>query len=117
MRGPTVKFEGLQILSDEEHWTKDAECQGTDTKYFFGIVTGSGKGSHSTDENNRLLAMGKQICSYCTVQKECLAWAIHTNSRHGTFGGLTERERIKYLRRHHAEKSLLGPIPGSKNFV
>lgn len=37
----------------------------------------------------------KRVCSACDVRAECLAWALDNDERHGIWGGLTERERMR----------------------
>lgn len=42
-------------------------------------------------------AKGKAICATCPVLTACREWAIARRERHGTWGGLSERERRKIL--------------------
>jgi WhiB family redox-sensing transcriptional regulator len=36
---------------------------------------------------------GKRICRHCPVIVECLTYALNTDERNGTWGGLTQWER------------------------
>ncbi|MFD0634201.1 WhiB family transcriptional regulator [Catenulispora yoronensis] len=35
----------------------------------------------------------KRICAGCPVREECAAFAVALGERHGTWGGLTDKER------------------------
>ena len=39
------------------------------------------------------------ICRGCPVSAECLEWALETRVRYGIWGGTTERERRRMLRK------------------
>ena len=41
----------------------------------------------------------KSICALCPVRQACLEFALTTREKHGVWGGLTERERRRVLRR------------------
>jgi WhiB family redox-sensing transcriptional regulator len=41
----------------------------------------------------------KRICQTCTVQTECLEYALANDERFGIWGGLSERERRRLKRR------------------
>lgn len=38
--------------------------------------------------------IGRKLCTTCTVQPECLTYAIDNQINHGLWGGMTERERF-----------------------
>lgn len=40
----------------------------------------------------------KAICAGCPVRRECLDYAVTTNQIHGTWGGLSERQRQRMRR-------------------
>lgn len=44
----------------------------------------------------------KSICRGCPVMEQCAQWALENRELYGTWGGLSERERIKILRRRGA---------------
>jgi WhiB family redox-sensing transcriptional regulator len=41
----------------------------------------------------------KRICRSCPITDECGEWALATRQRWGVWGGMTERERRRELRR------------------
>lgn len=71
---------------DERPWAAFASCRGADPDLFFP----SGEG----DPRDAL-----RICSGCPVKDACLDWALETRVRFGIWGGKTERERRRLLRR------------------
>jgi WhiB family redox-sensing transcriptional regulator len=42
-------------------------------------------------------AKAKTICAECSVQQECLEFALRVHEPHGIWGGLTEAERRRLL--------------------
>lgn len=44
--------------------------------------------------------VAKRVCSGCPVRLECLVEALDNRIDFGVWGGMTERERRKLLRRH-----------------
>ena len=71
---------------DERPWAAYGSCRGADPDLFFPGPDGS------PEEAVR-------ICRGCPVRDECLAWALDTRIHYGIWGGLTERERRRLLRR------------------
>ena len=67
-------------------WQADSLCTQTDPEAFF-----PEKGGSTRD--------AKRICAECTVKTECLEYALANDERFGIWGGLSERERLKYRRR------------------
>jgi WhiB family redox-sensing transcriptional regulator len=53
-------------------------------------------------DRGELLDKARQVCGSCPVQQECLEYALGRKERHGTWGGLSERERRRILRRRSA---------------
>ena len=76
----------LEILDDHElAWQDLASCRGANPNLFFpdrGASTRTAKG----------------ICRECTVQADCLEFAIVSSEKFGIWGGLSERERRKIRR-------------------
>lgn len=66
-------------------WMNDGLCAQTDPEAFFPEKGGSTREA-------------KSVCSRCTVQAECLDYAIENNERFGIYGGLSDRERRKLQR-------------------
>jgi len=66
-------------------WMADAVCATTDPEAFYPEKGGSTREA-------------KAICRSCTVQAECLDWALDRDERFGIWGGLSERERRRIKR-------------------
>ena len=78
---------GLSLLDLEERpWAAFGSCRGADPDPFFPGAEGE------PDE-------GLKICRGCPVRQECLDWALETRIYYGIWGGMTERERRRLLRR------------------
>jgi len=83
----TMDFDlfGAPVL-DERPWAVFSACREADPTLFFAATR--------DDERSALT-----VCSTCTVQESCLAFALETRERFGVWGGTTERERRRLLRR------------------
>lgn len=63
------------------------------------------------DDPNALFVRGaaqhsaKRICQGCPVKAECLAEALDSEIDIGVWGGMTERERRRLLRKHPEVRS------------
>jgi len=71
---------------DERPWAARSECRGEDPTIFF----------PGTDDDP---AIGLAICARCPVRQECLEYAIEARERYGIWGGTTERQRRRMVRR------------------
>jgi WhiB family transcriptional regulator, redox-sensing transcriptional regulator len=69
-------------------WRQLARCRGIDPEVFYPV---------SDDEDAAEEA--KEICALCPVREACLEYALAAREKHGVWGGLTERERRRVLRR------------------
>ena len=67
-------------------WRQQARCRGVDPEIF-----------HPGDEDDPSAA--KEICAVCPVREACLEYALTVREKFGVWGGLTERERRRVLRR------------------
>jgi WhiB family redox-sensing transcriptional regulator len=77
-------------------WRRDAACKDVDPNLFFPVgVTGPAIPQ---------IAAAKSICDECSVQRDCLEFAITTNQEFGVWGGMTEDERRVLRRRWRAEQ-------------
>jgi WhiB family redox-sensing transcriptional regulator len=65
-------------------WIRDAACRGEPPETFFP------KGAEST-------ARAMWFCARCSVQAECLAYAMADPSLSGIWGGNTSRSRLRLL--------------------
>jgi len=65
-----------------------AACRGPDATLFF-------PPSHfeRKDEKELRERRAKSICRNCSVQRECLEYALRIREPHGIWGGLNETER------------------------
>lgn len=76
-----------KLPSDEDQpWLLRAACRGTDPALFF-------PGPEDTP------APALAICARCPVRQDCLEHAIATRERFGIWGGTTERQRRRLIRR------------------
>ena len=79
-------------------FTPDALCRteyggGTMLKFFY------------ADENNpKEQAKAISICLACPVQDECLDYALKYREEWGIWGGQTEKDRIRILRRRQRDR-------------
>lgn len=67
-------------------WRQRAACRGVDPDIFYPV----------TDEEAE---DAKSICRQCAVQQACLDWALGNREKEGVWGGATERERRRIIRR------------------
>lgn len=67
-------------------WRQKAACRGVDPDIFYPV----------TDEDAE---DAKAICRMCPVQELCLEWALASREKEGVWGGATERERRRIIRR------------------
>ena len=54
----------------------------------------------------------RKICATCPVAETCLEYALHNRIEHGVWGGCSERERRRILkrRRNVATRRLIGEL-------
>lgn len=82
-----------QHLSDRS-WQLRAACRGPQAEVFYPPV-----GPESRRERAAREARAKAICAQCAVRRPCLDFALRTGEAHGVWGGLSESERHRLLRR------------------
>ena len=70
----------------DESWMLRGSCRGAQTRAFF-PSDGSG------------VEAAQRICRACPVQAECLEYALRHRIEQGVWGGASERERRRILRR------------------
>jgi WhiB family transcriptional regulator, redox-sensing transcriptional regulator len=73
------------LVGESLEWQKHANCLGVDPELFF-------------PERGESTAMAKEICAGCTVQDDCLEWALEAGEKFGIWGGKSERERRRMRR-------------------
>jgi WhiB family redox-sensing transcriptional regulator len=71
---------------ETQPWYEQAACLDKDADCFFPEKGGSTRAA-------------KRICQTCSVQAECLDYALDNDERFGIWGGLSERERRRLKRR------------------
>ena len=74
------------LLEDDRQWAAYAACKGADPDLFF-----PGPDDPAVE--------AKRICSACAVRQECLDWGFLTRAAYGVWGGTTEVERKRLLRK------------------
>ncbi len=73
-------------IDDERPWVVFAACRDIDGDTFFPATK---------DETDHALS----ICATCPVQLECLEYALEARERYGVWGGMTEKQRRRLLRK------------------
>jgi WhiB family transcriptional regulator, redox-sensing transcriptional regulator len=84
----------VEETPDEYAWMLHARCRGASPTDFF---PSDGLGVEAA----------QHICVGCTVRLECLEYALANRIEHGVWGGASERERRRILRRRRG----LAPTP------
>ena len=84
---PNVEVEvTVDETPDEYAWMFHARCRGIDPAEFF---PSDGTGVETA----------QRVCAACCVTTECLEYALLNRIEHGVWGGASERERRRILRR------------------
>ena len=79
----------LEMMNGQDlAWQDLANCRGADPDLFF-------------PERGASTRTAKGICRECSVQNECLEFAIVSSEKFGIWGAMSERERRK-IRRQRA---------------
>jgi WhiB family redox-sensing transcriptional regulator len=73
-----------------------AACRDSEPSLFFPI----GSTGPAIDQ----IAAAKLICGVCSVQEECLQYALESNQESGVWGGYAEDERRRLRKRWLAER-------------
>ncbi len=83
----TLEMEILAApILEERPWAVFSACRDADPDIFFGATK---------EETKQALA----LCGVCPVRSDCLEHALEARERFGIWGGTTESERRKILRR------------------
>jgi WhiB family transcriptional regulator, redox-sensing transcriptional regulator len=84
---PIVEVEvTVEETPDEYAWMFHARCRGISPAEFF---PSDGTGVETA----------QRVCASCPVRSECLEYALFNRIEHGVWGGASERERRRILRR------------------
>lgn len=73
-------------------WSARAACHGLDPRIFFPGDDGD-------------VGPAKAVCQGCDVREPCLEYALGSRERAGVWGGCTEAERRRLLRRQRRAAS------------
>ena len=76
----------VEETPDEYAWMFHARCRGINPAEFF---PSDGTGVETA----------QRVCAACPVTSECLEYALINRIEHGVWGGASERERRRILRR------------------
>ncbi|HJQ94637.1 MAG TPA: WhiB family transcriptional regulator [Acidimicrobiia bacterium] len=77
-------------------WRELAACRDSEPSLFFPIG--------STGPAIEQIAAAKLICAVCSVQEDCLQYALESNQESGVWGGYAEDERRRLRKRWLAER-------------
>ena len=55
--------------------------------------------------------VARRICADCPVKAPCLEYALENHIDHGVWGGCSERERRRILKRRRSIKTVAEPTP------
>ena len=89
-------------MDNHAGWWSRAACATADPELFFPI-------SHSGPAVRQIMR-AKAVCARCEIQRECLRYALDTGSMQGVWGGMTEEERRRLLRRNR--RAGVASLPG-----
>lgn len=76
----------MTVTHMQDLWERRAACRGLDPTIFYPV-----------SEEDAVEA--KAVCAACGVQETCLEYALGERERDGVWGGATERERRRIIRR------------------
>ncbi len=77
-------------------WRELAACRDSDPELFFPIGT--------TGPATDMIRQSVAICSACSMQEECLQYALETNQEAGVWGAYAEDDRRRLRKRWLAER-------------
>ena len=77
----------------DRDWVTRSACKGLDPTIFY----------PSTDDE---AVEAKAVCAECPVQGDCLEHAIGNREHNGVWGGATERERQRIIRRRRRLRAM-----------
>ncbi|SHE31075.1 transcription factor WhiB [Ferrithrix thermotolerans DSM 19514] len=83
---------------NHDSWRSLAKCADMDSSLFFPVgVTGDAEIQ---------IREAKAVCNCCSVQLQCLEFALRTNQEYGIWGGKDEEERRVIRRARRRERKL-----------
>ena len=81
----------MSAIGTATNWRSAGACLSADPDLFFPIS--------STGPAERQIARAKMICGGCSVQRECLEFALSHKQIYGVWGGTTAEDRQRERRR------------------
>ncbi len=88
-------------MDNRAGWWSRAACASADPELFFPI-------SYSGPALRQVMR-AKAVCARCEIQRECLRYALDAGSIQGVWGGMTEEERRRLVRRERRPR--VRPLP------
>lgn len=82
----TIPTALMAPIDDERPWVVFGACRSADADLFFPMTK---------EDTERALA----VCATCPVVAECLEYALEARERYGIWGGKTDKQRRRLLRR------------------
>ena len=80
-----------------KNWVDRAACRGLDPAIFY----------PPTDEE---ADDARAVCAQCPVAEDCLEHAIEHREKSGVWGGATERERLRIVRRRRRNRTAVSEL-------
>jgi WhiB family redox-sensing transcriptional regulator len=78
----------MSVVLNDQRWQVRAACRGPQIKVFFPPSHFERKADKRERERR-----AKLICQTCSVQNDCLNYALQIGEQHGIWGGLNATER------------------------
>ncbi|WP_280123280.1 WhiB family transcriptional regulator [Rhodococcus sp. ZPP] len=93
---------GLPVDRDRRDWRILGSCRNVESSLFF-----SPEGERGRDRARRE-AHAKRVCQDCPVLTECREYALTVAEPYGTWGGMSENDRRRHIRRRQREGHGIG---------
>ena len=90
-----MSYHAPEWWMDPTPWMEYALCAQTDPEEFFPEKGGSTRAA-------------RRVCESCPVRWDCLAWSLDARERYGIWGGATERDRRRMIRKRDERAKLRG---------
>jgi WhiB family redox-sensing transcriptional regulator len=87
----------MSVMYEQLDWRKQGACLSADPDLFFPV---SSRGVSVTQ-----IDRAKKVCASCPVRARCLDFALSTQQQFGIWGGTTEDERKRLIRRTRRQLS------------
>jgi WhiB family redox-sensing transcriptional regulator len=84
----------MSVARAEATWRANAACQGSSANLFY-----PPSNIEARETRMRREGAARALCQACSVREACLEYALYVQEPHGIWGGLTEVERRRLIRR------------------